>query len=136
MIGSILDSDVGLAVEERYVFLPFSRRTTRAGIHCHLGFLVLSDIVAGAVEGEGDVETRGDEEPAVVGGVAVEAAGEGEGDMEAAVAVEHVGAEVGEALADKGEGEVEVEHDEEPAVVGGVEVEAAGEGLLKNNIMY
>jgi len=45
MIGSILDSDVGLAVEERYVFLPFSRRTTRAGIHCHLGFLVLSDIV-------------------------------------------------------------------------------------------
>ena len=45
MIGSILDNDVGLAVEERYVFLPFSRRTTRAGFHCHLGFFVLSEIV-------------------------------------------------------------------------------------------
>ena len=75
--------------------------------------------VDGAVEGEVDVETRGDEEPAVVGGVEVEAAGEGEGDMEVAVDVEHVGVEVGEAPTDKGEGEVEVEHDDQPAEVGG-----------------
>ena len=124
-----------------FVCEPIVVHMIKGGSEAELG-------VDGAVEGEVDVETEADEEPAVVDGVEVEVGvdvvgqGEGDGHMKAVVDEEHVvigGVEVEVVVgrADKGEGDVEVEvqADEEVVVMGGVEVEvevdSASEGEME-----
>ena len=149
--GVVLDGRLELLTDDRGACHMVNIATLNGQVHLYVVHFVCEPIVVhmieggteakvvvdGAVEGEVDVETRGGEEPAVVGEVEVEAgvevgvdvAGEGEGDghMEAAVDEEHVGVEVGVGPADKGEGEmegagegeIEGEPDEEPVEVGG-----------------